>query len=135
MRHERLVVSRIVSELMNFYKLTPDQLLVLYDDIDIPQGWLRIRRGGSAGTHNGMRSVVACVNSEDFPRIRIGVGDREGGRDLKDHVLGRPGKQEQEALETAFCDAAKAAKLILDGKLMEAQAKFNKRHIGGTKAE
>ncbi len=124
-----------IQSVLRFYKCPVNNLIVLYDDIELPTGSLRIRDKGSAGTHNGMRSVVACVNSEDFPRIRIGVGDREGGRDLKDHVLGRPGKQEQEALETAFCDAAKAAKLILDGKLMEAQAKFNKRHIGGTKAE
>lgn len=124
-----------IQAVLHFYKCPAENLIVLYDDIELPTGSLRIRDKGSAGTHNGMRSVVACVNSEDFPRIRIGVGDREGGRDLKDHVLGKPGKQEQEALESAFCDAAEAAKLILDGRLMEAQAKFNKRHIGGTKAE
>ena len=101
---------------------------------ELPVGALRIREKGSAGTHNGMRSIIACVNSENFPRIRIGVGDRNGG-DLKDYVLGRPGKGEQVELENAFCDAVDAAKLILEGKLQQAQAKYNKRHIGGTKAE
>ena len=76
-----------VQELMGFYKLTPDQLLILYDDIDIPLGWLRIRRNGSAGTHNGMRSVIACLNTEEFTRVRIGVGANPPGYDLVDWVL------------------------------------------------
>jgi peptidyl-tRNA hydrolase, PTH1 family len=124
-----------IQSALRFYKCPVEHLIVLCDDIELPAGSLRIRDKGSAGTHNGMRSVIACVNSEDFPRIRIGVGDREGGRDLKDHVLGRPGKTEQAALESAFCDAVEAAMLILDGRLMEAQAQYNKRHIGGTKAD
>ena len=124
-----------IQALLHFYKCPVENLIVLYDDIELPTGSLRIRDKGSAGTHNGMRSIIASLNSEDFPRIRIGVGDREGGKDLKDHVLGRPGKEEQSALETAFCDAAEAAKRILEGKLAEAQAKYNKRHIGGTKAD
>lgn len=123
-----------VQAILHFYKCPVANLLVLYDDIELPVGTLRIRDKGSAGTHNGMRSIIACVGSEDFPRIRIGVGDRDGG-DLKEHVLGRPGKAEQAALEAAFCDAAGAAKLILEGKLPEAQAKYNKKHVGGTKAD
>ena len=124
-----------IQAVLRFYKCPVENLTVLYDDIELPVGYLRIRDKGGAGTHNGMRSVIACVNSEDFPRIRIGVGDREGGKDLKDHVLSRPGKEEQAALECAFCDAVEAAKLILDGRLMEAQARYNKRHIGGTKTD
>ena len=124
-----------IQALLHFYKCPVENLIVLFDDIELPVGTLRIRERGSAGTHNGMRSIIACVNSEAFARIRIGVGDREGGRDLKDHVLGRPGKAEQAALEGAFDDAVDAAKLILEGKLTQAQAKYNKRHIGGTKAE
>ena len=124
-----------IQAILHFYKCPIERLIVLYDDIDLPVGALRIREKGSAGTHNGMRSIVACVGGEDFPRIRIGVGDREGGKDLKDHVLGRPAKAEQTALETAFCEAADAAKLIIEGKLPQAQAQFNKKHIGGTKAD
>jgi peptidyl-tRNA hydrolase, PTH1 family len=123
-----------IQALLHFYKCPVEHLIVLYDDIELPVGSLRIREKGSAGTHNGMRSIIACVGSENFPRIRIGVGDDRGG-DLKDHVLGRPGKEEQKQLESAFCDAAIAAKLILAGNLQEAQAKYNKRHIGGAKAE
>jgi len=123
-----------IQAALHFYKCPVERLLVLYDDVELPAGSLRIRDKGGAGTHNGMRSVIACVGSEAFPRIRIGVGDRRGG-DLKDHVLGRPGKAEQAALEDAFCEAADAAKLILEGKLQEAQARYNKRHIGGAKAD
>ena len=124
-----------IQAALHFYKCPAENLIVLFDDIELPVGSLRIREKGSAGTHNGMRSIIASIDSEDFPRIRIGVGDRAGGRDLKDHVLGKPGKEEQAALESAFCDAVIAAKLILEGNLMEAQARFNKRHIGGTKAD
>ena len=124
-----------IQALLHFYKCPVERLVVLYDDIDLPVGALRIREKGSAGTHNGMRSIIACVGSENFPRIRIGVGDRTGDKDLKDHVLGKPGKEEQKQLESAFCDAANAAKLIVEGNLQEAQARFNKRHIGGAKAE
>lgn len=124
-----------IQALLHFYKCPVERLIVLYDDIDLPVGALRIREKGSAGTHNGMRSIIACVGSENFPRIRIGVGDRAGGRDLKEHVLGKPSKEEQKLLEGAFCDAAGAAKLIVEGNLPEAQARYNKRHIGGAKAE
>ena len=124
-----------IQSVLRFYKCPVENLIVLFDDIELPVGTLRIRDKGSAGTHNGMRSIIACVNSENFPRIRIGVGDRAGGKDLKDHVLGKPGKEEQAALEDAFCDAAEAVKLILEGKLNDAQARYNKRHIGGTKTD
>ncbi|MCE5190056.1 MAG: aminoacyl-tRNA hydrolase [Eubacteriales bacterium] len=123
-----------IQAILHFYKCPLEHLIVLYDDIELPVGTLRIREKGSAGTHNGMRSIIACVGGEDFPRVRIGVGDRDGG-DLKEHVLGRPGKAEQAALETAFQDAVSAVKLIVEGNLPEAQAKFNKKHIGGAKTE
>ncbi len=122
-----------VQRVLHFYKCPPERLLVLYDDIELPVGTLRIRERGSAGTHNGMRSVIVCVGSEEFPRVRIGVGDREKG-ELKDYVLGKPGKAEQAALEEAFGNAADAAVLILDGRIGDAQAKYNKRHIGGATA-
>lgn len=120
-----------IQRVMHFYKCPVENLIVLYDDIELPVGSLRIREHGSAGTHNGMRSIIACVGSEEFPRVRIGVGDRNGG-DLKDHVLGKPSKQDQTVLEESFAHAADAALLIVDGKLGDAQAKYNKRHIGGT---
>lgn len=119
-----------VQSVAHFYKVPPEQVIVLYDDIELPAGTLRIRDHGSAGTHNGMRSVVACLGSENIPRIRIGVSDARKG-DLKDYVLGKPGAEEQAKLSAAFDDAADAVRLILNGRISDAQTKYNKRHIGG----
>ena len=123
-----------IQAVMHFHKCPVENLIVLYDDIELPVGYLRIRDKGSAGTHNGMRSIIGCLGSGDFPRVRIGVGG-SNGEDLKQHVLGKPGKEDQAALLEAFQDAANAVCLILEGKIQEAQAKYNKRHIGGAKAD
>ena len=123
-----------IQAILHFYKCPVENLVVLYDDIDLPVGALRIRDKGSAGTHNGMRSIIGTLGSENFPRVRIGVGGNNG-EDLRKHVLGKPGKEDQAQLANAFRDAASAVRLILEGKLPEAQARYNKRHIGGTKAE
>ena len=116
-----------VQSILHFYKLPPENLIVLYDDIDLPIGSMRIRANGSAGSHNGMRSVIACVGSENFARIRIGVGKDESLL-LRDYVLKRPGKAEQAALNEVFAHAADAAALIVEGKINEAQTKYNKKH-------
>lgn len=116
-----------VQRLLHFFKLEPDRLIVLYDDIDLPLGSMRIRANGSAGSHNGMRSVIACVNSENFPRIRIGVGKDESVL-LRDYVLKRPSKAEQKTLDEVFENVADAAILIVQGKIGEAQTQFNKKH-------
>jgi PTH1 family peptidyl-tRNA hydrolase len=116
-----------VQQLLHFYKLEPDRLIVLYDDIDLPLGSMRIRANGSAGSHNGMRSVIACVNSENFPRIRIGVGKDESVL-LRDYVLKRPSKAEQKTLDEVFENAADAAILIVQGNIGEAQTRYNKKH-------
>ena len=118
-----------VQQILHFYKLPPEQLIVLYDDIDLPVGSLRIRANGSAGTHNGMRSVVACVGSENFPRIRIGVGEAQRG-ELKDFVLGKPGKAALQTLDEVYQRAADAAQLIIAGRIGDAQARYNKKHEG-----
>jgi PTH1 family peptidyl-tRNA hydrolase len=123
-----------IQAVLHFYKCPVENLVVLYDDIELPVGYLRIRGNGSAGTHNGMRSIVGTLGSENFPRVRIGVGNHNGG-DLMKHVLGKPSKDDQSQLACAFADAAKATMLILEGKLPQAQAEYNKRHIGGTKTE
>ena len=143
-RGERLVLVKpttymnlsgdCVQSVLHFYKCPVENLIVLYDDIDLPVGALRIRDKGSAGTHNGMRSIIGTLGSENFPRVRIGVGGN-GGEDLKKHVLGKPSKEDQLELATAFHDAADAVRLILEGNLSKAQAEYNKRHIGGTKTE
>lgn len=79
-----------VMELCNWYKPEHDQLLLIYDDIDIPLGTIRIRGGGSSGTHNGMRSVIYQLGFDDFPRVRVGIGHADGQKGLIAHVLGAP---------------------------------------------
>ncbi len=117
-----------VQSLLSYYKLPLERLIVLYDDIDLPVGDIRIRASGSAGTHNGMRSILACLGGEQgFPRVRIGVGKQQLGRDLASHVLGKPAREERALLEGACAQAAAAAVLIVEGKLGEAQARFNKK--------
>lgn len=116
-----------LQKLAHFYKVAPENVIVIYDDFDLPLGSLRIRANGSAGTHNGMRSVVACLNSENFPRIRIGMG-ASGDTFLRDYVLEKPSKEEQKRLEEAFLHAAEAAEMIVSGQISKAQMAFNKKH-------
>lgn len=112
-----------VLDLVNWYKVPHDRLIVLYDDIDIPCGALRIRSNGSAGTHNGMRSIVSCVGFDDFPRVRIGIGKPEHG--LIEHVLGVPSDEDKTKLTVAFSNAAEALVMIMNGEFDAAQSKFN----------
>lgn len=117
-----------VKELVNFYKCEHDKLILIYDDADIDAGALRIRANGSSGTHNGMRSVIYQLGFDDFPRIRIGIGKPEDGRDMMYHVLASPKGEEAEKLNEALINAADAVEMIVSGKLSDAQAKFNVRH-------
>jgi len=118
-----------LQKIMHFYKAKPEDVIVMYDDIDLPLGSLRIRLSGSAGTHNGMRSVLSCLNSQNVPRVRIGVG-RNSGEDLKDYVLKKPTGEEQKAILAAAAEAAEAAEMIIRGQAAEAQGRFNKKHEG-----
>ena len=115
-----------VQELFAWYKCGHDQLILVYDDIDLPLGHIRIRDRGSAGTHNGMKNVIYQLGFDDFPRVRVGIG-RSGPGNLIGHVLGTPTQQEQELLKEAMGNAADAIELILEGKLPEAQAKYNQK--------
>ena len=98
-----------VEKLLRWYHCQTDHLMVIYDDIDLPPGRVRVRKNGGPGTHNGMRSIVENLGSQDFPRIRVGVGDRPAGRDLADWVLGRCGEEERPMMNAAFEKAAAAA--------------------------
>ena len=113
-----------VGEIMEYYKIPPENLLVIYDDIDIPRGTIRIRKKGSAGTHNGMRSVVPAVGSGDFPRIRIGIGG-ERKLHIRDFVTSGFSRDEREALLEAAERAAQAAECILLEGVDRAMNKYN----------
>lgn len=118
-----------VREIMNFYKLPIENLTVIYDDIDIPTGSVRIRKSGSAGTHNGMRDIIYNLADSGFPRIRIGIGsDRRG--DLADYVTGGFTKEEVPLLEDAVTRAAAAALSIVEDGIDRAMNKYNVREKG-----
>ena len=113
-----------VREVFEFYKIEPEKLLVIFDDIDIPMGQLRIRKKGSAGTHNGMKSIIYQIQTDQFPRIRIGIGnDRKRG--LISHVIGGFKKEEKAAIEDAVIRAAKAVTDILDIGIEKAMSEYN----------
>ena len=100
-----------VKRLLSRFKVPQEKMLVIYDDIDLPPGKVRMRRNGGPGTHNGMRSIAQQLGNTDFPRIRVGTGDRPAGQDLAAWVLGHPGPEEREKMETAFDRAAECAKM------------------------
>ena len=115
-------------DLVNWYKPEHQELIVLYDDADIPLGTVRIRHSGSSGTHNGMKSIIGQLGFDDFPRVRVGIGeaDRKG---MIAHVLGEISGPDREPFQKAMEDAAMAAEMIVSGKLLEAQARFNQRAL------
>ncbi len=116
-----------VVEALNFYKLTTEQLLVMYDDISLDVGRLRIRKKGSDGGHNGIKSIIYLTGSDVFPRIKIGVGAKPDPEyDLAAWVLGMFPKEQGELLEKTFSDAAAAAKMIAAGKTDEAMNTYNR---------
>ena len=114
-----------IAELASYYKTEPEQILVIYDDINLDVGQLRIRSKGSAGGHNGIKSILARLGSENFPRIRVGVGAKPEQMDLVDHVLGRFQGQEKIWIEDGIRDAALAAELILREGIPAAMNRFN----------
>ncbi len=113
-----------VRDIAHFYKIDPKDLLVIYDDIDIPTGSVRIRSAGSAGTHNGMRSVVTQLGSDRFPRIRIGIGSDQKG-DLVDFVIGGFRKEEVPLLEEAVDRAVDAIDCFIREGIDIAMNRYN----------
>ena len=113
-----------VRDVMNFYKEPIENLIVIYDDIDIPEGTLRIRSKGSAGTHNGMRNIIYLLGEDGFPRIRVGIGG-ERKSDLVNYVIGRVTEKEADALWEALNKAAEAAADIVINDITHAMQEYN----------
>lgn len=112
----------------DFYKADPEEaLIVLYDDISLPPGQLRIRKKGSAGGHNGMKSIIQHLNTQVFKRVKIGVGEKPAGYDLADYVLSRFSKAEWTEMDEAFVRAAQAAAQLLAGDTDRVMNEFNTR--------
>ena len=115
-----------VQAAMAFYKLTPDRLVVLSDDIALPVGAVRVRRKGSDGGQKGLRSIIAHIGTDEFPRVRIGVGAKpHPAYDLADWVLSKFKKDEQTLMDDAFAKAAAAARLIACGQIDEAMERYS----------
>lgn len=106
-----------VAEVMNFYKLDPDEeMIVIFDDISLEPGRIRIRKKGSAGGHNGIKSIIAMTGTQGFSRIKVGVGEKPQGWDLADHVLGRFSSEDMAKVEEAIGHAMDAAVLMMQGE-------------------
>ncbi len=115
-----------IIEAMNFYKIDLKDMIVIYDDIDVEPGKIKIRRKGGAGSHNGMKSVIENVNSEEFIRIRVGIGAPEYKNDMINYVIGKiPTEEEREVLDKGTDKAKEAIKEILKNGIDSAMNKFN----------
>ena len=115
-----------VQAAMHFYKLQPEQLLVFSDDVALPLGAVRVRRSGSDGGQKGLRSIIGCIGTDAFPRVRIGVGAKpHPAYDMADWVLSRFKPEEQPAMDEAYKKAAGAAKLIVTGHIDQAMNRYS----------
>lgn len=118
-----------VGEAARFYKVPPENILVISDDVNLAPGTLRIRRKGSAGGHNGLKSIISHLGSDGFPRIKIGVGDKvHPDEDLADHVLGKFAREDIDLMNETIKKAAAAADLIVQGETAEAMNLYNTKN-------
>lgn len=118
-----------VAEVMNFYKLDPEEdMIIAYDDISLAPGNIRIRKKGSAGGHNGIKSIIAMTGTQNFMRIKVGVGEKPAGWDLADYVMGRFDKEDRQKVNEAIEDAMAAAVLMMQGDVDKAMNNFNAKN-------
>ena len=117
-----------VGGIVNYYKIDPESdLLVIYDDISLDVGQLRIRKKGSAGGHNGIKSIIAHLGTTVFPRIKVGVGEKPKNYDLAVYVQGHFSKQQRELMEEGYEHASDAVEQIVQGEIEAAMNVFNKK--------
>ena len=115
-----------VAAVAGFYKVDPSAILVAADDVNLPPGRLRLRARGSAGGHNGFKSIIECLGTEEFPRLRVGVGRGDPRRDLADHVLARFDDDERGEVEQAVARAADAVETFLAEGIEAAMNRHNR---------
>ena len=117
-----------VREIINFYKIDPeDEMVVLFDDISLAPGNIRIRKKGSAGGHNGIKDIIAQTGTSNFKRVKIGVGEKPAGWDLADHVLGHFDNADRKLVEEALEDVCEATSLIVKDEIDKAMNDFNQK--------
>lgn len=114
-----------VGELLRYYRIELPDVLIVVDDVNLPLGRLRARPSGSAGGHNGLKSMIAALGTQDFARLRIGVGRGDGRRDLADHVLARFEPAEREEIDHAIVRAADAVELFVTDGIEKVMSAFN----------
>lgn len=117
-----------IRSLLDYYKVDEEnELIVIYDDISLDVGQLRIRAKGSAGGHNGMKNIIAHLGSQVFPRIKVGVGEKPAKYDLADYVLGHFSKGEAKLMDEGYDHAVHAVELIVSGQINEAMNEYNRK--------
>lgn len=117
-----------IRSLLDYYKADEEhELIVIYDDVSLGVGQLRIRAKGSAGGHNGIKNIIAHLGGQVFPRIKIGVGEKPPRYDLADYVLGHFTKEERAKMEEGYESAAKAVEMIVSGDIEAAMNEFNRK--------
>lgn len=117
-----------IRGLVDYYKIDPEsELVVIYDDVSLDVGQLRIRKKGSAGGHNGIKNIIAHLGTQIFPRIKVGVGEKPKKYDLADYVLGHFSKAEREQMEEGYHNAVRAVELMLTGRIDEAMNEYNRK--------
>lgn len=117
-----------LREVTDFYKVDSEtEVLVIYDDITLDVGGIRVRKKGSAGGHNGMKSIISHLGTDGFMRIRVGIGEKPPKMDLADWVLGHFPKEDLDNLKSGIQDAVEATKMLMDGEVDEAMNRFNRK--------
>ncbi len=109
-----------VGSLANFYKIPAEEILVVHDELDIPAGHLRVKRGGGHGGHNGLRDIIAVLGSKEFVRLRLGIGHPGHAAEVSNYVLSKPAPDDRIAIERAIDEAQRQLPLILQGELEKA---------------
>lgn len=118
-----------VRALIDFYKVSNKEIIVIYDDISLDVGQLRIRKKGSAGGHNGIKNIIAHLGTDEFTRIKVGVGDKPKNWDLADYVLSRFPEQEEEKIQETLKRTSKACETIITQGIDVAMNLYNKKEV------
>ena len=120
-----------VSDVLDYYKLDPElELIVIYDDISLEPGNIRIRKKGSAGGHNGIKDIIAMIDTQNFMRVKVGVGENPAGWDLADYVMGSFSQHDKGKIDEAIQDAISAAVLMMQGQVDKAMNNYNAKKQG-----